>query len=314
MHKCIITGGCGFIGSNLVEHLLDLGNEVFVIDNLSTGSIENIDVKKVGFYNFDLSEKISNSLISSIIKTLGSVDFIFHLAALPRIQPSFDDPIAHEIANVHATINALELAKFFKVKKFVYSASSSCYGNAEELPTTENCKINPMNPYAIQKYTSELYCSVYDTIHNVSTVRLRYFNAYGPRSYSVNNSQSAYSSVIGIFAYKKIRMQNCQVTGDGTQRRDFVYVRDIAQANYLAATKEDVRNEVFNIGNGKSYEINEIAEAICGEGNFSYIPERQGEARETLADNSKATKMLGWIPKTDLKKGISKTLEYYGGL
>jgi UDP-glucose 4-epimerase len=318
MSNCVVTGGAGFIGSNMVDLLLERGHKVLVIDNFSTGQKKNVDhhESNPNFFliAFDLTDFNNNflNLYFHIEKFFNNqIDYISHFAALPRIQPSFEDPISHEEANVHATINILELARKYKVKKFVYSGSSSCYGDAEELPTTENCKINPMNPYAIQKYASELYCQVYDEFHDVPTVRFRYFNAYGPRSYSDNNPQSAYSSVIGIFAHRKVNNLPIYITGDGTQRRDFVHVKDIAEANYLAAIS-DVRNDVFNIGCGKSYSINEIVN-IMGQKQAEYIPARKGEAVETLADISKAKQVLKWKPKIKLEEGIKETIEYYRG-
>jgi len=309
----VITGGLGFIGSHLVEAMAHMGHNILIIDDLSTGNFGNIQSfqKNCKIIKTDLAicdiEKTSK-IINVAFK---NIDYMFHFAALPRIQPSFEDPITHEKANVFATINALEIAKSLKVKKFIYSGSSSCYGNAEELPTTENCKIHPMNPYAIQKYTSELYVKMYDEIYDLPTVTLRYFNAYGERSYSVENSQSAYSSVIGIFAYRRSQGWPIQITGDGTQKRDFVHAADIARANFVAAIS-DQRNETFNIGCGKSFSVNKIAQDMSyTKADIEYIPERPGEATETLADISKAERLLKWKPTISLKEGIDRTVKYY---
>jgi len=300
MVRALVTGGCGFIGSHVVEKLILEGFQVLVIDNLSTGRAENIH----GLKPIDLITKDLNATGKDIIKF--NPDYIFHLAAWPRIQPSFADPIEHDIANVHQTISLLQAARECKVKGFIYSSSSSCYGDATYTPTDENHPINPLNPYAIQKYAAERYVNVLGNKYGFPTVSLRYFNAYGTRSYNPDNIYNAYSSVIGIFNHLKATNQPLTITGDGEQRRDFVHATDIASANLFVSSRIDNLNgSVFNVGYGATHSINEVA-SIFG-GPRIYTPMRCGEATITHADISKI-RSYGWQPTISLEYAIQHNL------
>jgi UDP-glucose 4-epimerase len=292
MHA-LVTGGLGFIGSAVVDLLITEGFEVTVIDNLSTGSQAYAN-PKASYIRQDL-QKISPAAFHAF-------DYVFHLAALPRIQPSFDAPLEHEDANVLATIHLLEgLKSSRKLKKLVYSASSACYGTPDRTPTDEAESIKPLSPYALQKYAAEQYCLILGQRWELPVVTLRYFNAYGPRSFNENNRFNAYTSVIGIFHHQRSRGLPLTITGDGSQQRDFVHVHDIAHANLLAATSQ-VTGEAFNVGFGVCFSILEIARMF--DAPYIFIPEREGEALITLADISKIRRMLGWTPAIDIKAGI----------
>ena len=293
MAKALVTGGLGFIGSNVVDLLVDKGWDVTVVDNLSTGDMANSNEKATYVYR-DVAEFCHGDI--------KDFEYVFHLAALPRIQPSFDEPLEHEEANVVVTIKLLQALKgSTKLKKLVYSASSSCYGTPKNYPTTEDEQILPLSPYALQKYTAEQYCLILGDRNNIPVNTLRYFNAYGPRSFNPNNKQNAYTSVIGIFANQKKMGQDLTITGDGKQERDFVHVYDIANANYLAAISE-IKGEFFNIGFGTCYSIYDIAMKF--DHPYQFIAERKGEALITHANIHKAKNLLGWVPKISIEEGI----------
>ncbi|MBI4994111.1 NAD-dependent epimerase/dehydratase family protein [Candidatus Peregrinibacteria bacterium] len=293
--KCLVTGGAGFIGSHVADILCKEGAQVLILDNLSTGNRENVN-PKCEFYSADITQ------YEQIEPLFKGVDFVFHLAALPRIQPSFEDPILHEQVNVIGAINCFLAAKKCGAKKFVLSSSSACYGNTNELPTTERAPINCLSPYALQKYSAEQYCLILGERFNVPVVALRYFNVYGSRSFNQENPFNAYTSVIGIFHNQKNRGEKLTITGDGEQQRDFIHVYDVANVN-LKAALSDVKNDVFNIGCGKSYSVNDIAKLFMQE--VVYSPERKGEARITLADISKAKNILKWQPSINLEQGLN---------
>lgn len=297
--NALVTGGLGFIGSHVVDVLIEEGLTVSVIDNLSTGSKANKNQKAKYIYK-GVEELTSNDL--------KDVEYVFHLAALPRIQPSFTEPEEHEIANVIVTIKLLEALKDCKkLKKLVYSASSSCYGNPPTTPTPETELIAPLSPYALQKYAAEQYCLILGERNNIPVNTLRYFNAYGPRSYNSENRFNAYTSVIGIFHHQKKNNEKLTITGDGLQERDFVHAKDIARANLLSA-KTDVCYRSYNVGFGTCYTILDIAKKFNHP--FTFIEERKGEAKITLADISKIKNELGWMPQISLEEGIQSYVEY----
>jgi UDP-glucose 4-epimerase len=297
--NALVTGGLGFIGSHVVDLLIAEGLTVTVVDNLSTGNKEFANQK---------AEYIYRNVEELEAGEVAKYDYVFHLAALPRIQPSFTDPEEHENANVIATIRLLEALKTSKkIKKLVYSASSSCYGNPIHTPTAEDSQIAPLSPYALQKYAAEQYCLILGERNQIPINTLRYFNAYGPRSFNPLNRFNAYTSVIGIFHYQKKNGEKLTITGDGSQQRDFVHVRDIAKANFLAAVT-DKNYSFYNIGFGTCYSILEIAEKFNHP--YIFIPERKGEAKITLADISKIKNELGWSPKIGLEEGIQSYEEY----
>ena len=295
MKKAIVTGGAGFIGSNLVDKLIEQGVEVTILDNLSTGKEENIN-PKAKFINCDISTASEIDMLFYI----NGADVVFHLAALARVQPSIEDPISFNEVNVKGTLNVLLAAHKAKVKRVVYSASSSCYGDATKFPTPEEHSTNPLSPYGLQKYVGEQYCKMFSEVYNLDPVSLRYFNVYGERM----NLEGAYCLVLGIFAQKMLEGKPLTINNDGEQRRDFTYVGDVVEANILAAThKEPLNGEVFNIGNGKEFTVNEIADMLGGEKQYG---NKVIEPFRTLADNSKALLMLNWDPKGDLPTWVEK--------
>ena len=256
MKKAIVTGGAGFIGSNLVDRLINMGIEVLIIDDLSTGKKENINPKAT-FYNLDIS-KASTTRLQTI---MDNVDIVFHTAAKARVQPSIDDPISFDEVNVKGTLNVLLASHKAGVKRVVYSASSSAYGNATKFPTPEEHPTNPLSPYGLQKYIGEQYCKMFSEVYGLDTVSLRYFNVYGERMLL----EGAYCLVLGIFAKQTLEGKPLTINNDGEQRRDFTYVGDIIDANILAANqKEPFNGEAFNIGNGKNYSVNEVAKMFGG--------------------------------------------------
>jgi UDP-glucose 4-epimerase len=284
--KYIVTGGAGFIGSNLIDLLIDEGHEVSVIDNLSTGKKENIN-PKADLYVLDISDPIN---FNAMIHIMRGSNGIFHLAALARVQPSIEDPHEFNKINVTGTLNVLHCAKEAGTKRVVYSASSSAYGNASIFPTPEDHPTDPLSPYGLQKLIGEQYCTVFNHCYDLETVSLRYFNVFGERQALTG----AYCLVMGIFAKQKLEGKPMTIYGDGEQKRDFTYVKDVARANLLAMESPNVGSgEVINVGNGDNRSVNQIADLIGGE--REYLPERL-EPKQTLADNSKAKKLLGWKP------------------
>lgn len=291
--KAIVTGGAGFIGSNLVDKLIDMGVEVHIIDNLSTGFEKNINPKAT-FHKIDIST-INPELAWYEFK---NTDAIFHTAALARVQPSIKDPIPFDSVNVGGTLRMLKLAHNLGVKRFVYSASSSCYGNNKNFPTPETESTNPLSPYGLQKYIGEQYCKMFSEVYGLDTVSLRYFNVYGERM----SLEGVYKLAIPIFANQILSGKPLTIHNDGEQRRDFTYVGDVVNANILAATNpEDLKGEAFNIGNGNNYSVNELADMLGGEKSYG---NKVIEPFQTLADNSKANLDLGWIPTGDLPTWI----------
>ena len=296
--KFIVTGGAGFIGSHLVDLLIKNKHEVIIIDDLSTGSIKNINEKAI-------FKKINLNNLKKIDPFFKNCDGVFHFAALPRIQPSFEEPILHNQVNITNTLNVLQSMKNNNVKKIVYSSTSACYGNPAEIPTSEKCPIDLLNPYALQKYTSEQYALILSKKFKINAISLRYFNVYGPRSYNPKNKLSAYSSVVGIFNYAKNNKLPIKITGDGKQKRDFVHVFDVARANYIAM-KSKKSGQIYNIGTGKSISIKELSYLFTNKPSF--IKERFGEANITCASIKKVKKELGWYPKLKLENVIKTGL------
>ncbi len=291
--KCLVTGGAGFVGSNLVDELIKRGDDVIIIDNLSTGLKENIN-KKAEFHELDIRN------LAQIKPLFSGVDYVFHLAAFARVEPSIKDPVTSNDINLNGTLNILTASRDANVKKVVYSASSSAYGNQETMPLHEGMPTSPMSPYGLQKYMGELYCQLFSELYNLPTVSLRYFNVYGKRMLLVG----AYCLVIGIFANQKLKGQSLTITGDGEQKRDFTSVIDVARANILAAESEKAnKGEAINIGRGKNYSVNEVAAMIGGE--TINIPPRI-EPKETLANNTLARELLGWEPNVNLPEWIKE--------
>jgi len=301
--RVLITGVAGFIGSNLLDFLTENTNWSIVgIDNLSTGDYSNIEQHlnnpKFEFRKMKCSE----------LNTIVGFDCIFHLAALPRIQPSYIDIKGHINANVVESIHLIELMiSANNFPKFIYSSSSAIYGTPEQIPTTENAKISCLSPYAFQKYEVEMYLELLSKrYHNLDYVCLRYFNPYGPRSYNAKNPLNAYSSVVGIFLNQFKNNLPLQITGDGSQQRDFIHVRDIVRANYYSALFEGQINSSINLGMGESISVLDLAKKISND--IEFIEKRNGESDITLAEISKAKKVLNWSPELSLGNYIKSQI------
>jgi len=298
MKKAIVTGGAGFIGSNLVDELINQNIQVSIIDDLSTGHKENLNPKAT-FYNVDIS-KADPLRLQTIME---EADIVFHLAALARVQPSIEDPIPFNEVNINGTLNILWAAHKAGVKRVVYSASSSAYGETNILPTSETAPTNPLSPYGLQKYVGEQYCKMFSEVYGLDTVSLRYFNVYGEKM----NFGGAYKTVIAVFIQQLQEGKKLTITNDGEQRRDFTYVGDVVNANILAATHpKRLDGDVFNVGNGDNYSVNEVADMFGGEKVYG---EKRIEPFETLADNAKIDLDLDWQPKGDLPTWVKNYLK-----
>jgi len=298
--RCLITGGAGFIGSHLAERLISDGQEIVILDNVSTGRMDNLkDLSrhsKIDIVNVDIVD------FSEIQQYFENVDWVFHLAALADIVPSIVHPMPYHHSNVDGTIAVLEAARKAKVKRFVYAASSSCYGIPDVYPTPETAPIRPMYPYALTKNVGEQYVLHWNQLYNLPCVSLRLFNVYGPRA----RTTGTYGAVFGVFLAQKLAGKPLTVVGDGTQTRDFTYVTDVADA-FVKAAESDITGEVFNVGSGGTYSVNELVGYLGG--TVEYIPKRPGEPDCTFADISKITHQLGWAPKMSFKNGVKKILE-----
>lgn len=290
----LITGVAGFIGSNLLDYLIKHTQwNIIGIDNFSTGTNNNIkhhlENKRFRFIKKSISQLVS----------LKEFDVIFHLAALPRIQPSFEFVTEHITENLTNSMHLIELmVKENYFPKFVFSSSSAIYGTPQTIPTPEAEKIDCLSPYAFQKYEVEKYLELLSTRYPLDYVCLRYFNPYGPRSFNPENKFNAYSSVVGIFLYRHKCNLPLLVTGNGSQQRDFIHVSDLAKANYMAAIHPEKINTAFNIGNGNTISVLEVAQMIST--NYEFITKREGESEITFADVTKAKQILKWAPQFEL--------------
>ena len=297
--RVIVTGGCGFIGSHVVDALITNEHDVIVIDNFSTGRLNNLDhIKhKIRIIQDDLSE------YGNWVKYFEGVEWVVHLAALADIVPSIQDPLNYYMSNVNGTFNILRAAKHYNVKKIIYSASSSCYGIPDKYPTKETADIRPQYPYALTKRLGEELVLHWDKIYKLPSISLRFFNVYGPRS----RTSGTYGAVFGVFLAQKLNNKPFTIVGDGNQTRDFTYVTDIADA-VLAALESKISGEIFNVGSGETVSVNKIVELLDGEKVF--IPKRPGEPDCTFADITKIKKDMDWSPKISIQEGISKLLEH----
>ncbi|MGM0482911.1 MAG: SDR family NAD(P)-dependent oxidoreductase [Patescibacteria group bacterium] len=291
--KAVVTGGAGFIGSNLVDALIGEGFSVSVIDNLSAGKKENLN-QEAKFFNADIRD------VDAIEEAFKEADLVFHTAALPRVQYSIENPIETHEVNVTGTLNVLGLSAKHGVGKFILSSSSAVYGDQEERAMKESDGIFPKSPYALHKYIDEEYCRLYSDMYSLPTVSLRYFNVYGKNQ----DPEGAYALVIAKFLEKKKKGEKLTITGDGEQTRDFVHIRDVVRANILAAYSKELNSgEVLNIGSGRSVSINQTARLIGGE--VEYIDPRL-EPRHTLSDSKRAEEVLGWKPSVSIEEGIEE--------
>lgn len=304
--RTIVTGGAGFIGSNLVDALLKRGDEVIVIDDFSNGKEENLqEHDNLKIYKKSILDKSINGFFKD-------VDIVFHLAALPRVQFSIKYPVLTHDVNVNGTLNLLNLCREFNVKRFVFSSSASVYGDQDILPLEENMLPNPMSPYALHKLIGEHYCTLYNELYGIETASLRYFNVYGPRQ----NIEGDYSLLIPKFIDKALNGEMLVINGTGENTRDYVYVSDVVDANIKAALSNNKKifGEVFNIGTGVNKSINNVADFIVhlvGSGvNVKHGP-AVVEPKDALADISKSRKLLSYEPEISFENGLKKTFELF---
>ncbi len=293
MEKVIVTGGAGFIGSHIVDLLIERGYEVHIVDNLSSGKKENLNSKAV-FHDIDIRE------YKKLLPVFKSAKYVFHEAAIPQVQYSIENPIETNDINVNGLLNVLEASRVNKIKKLIFASSSAIYGDQDRMPLVESMTANPISPYGAEKYIGEVYCKLYSEIYNLETVCLRYFNVYGKRQ----SYEGTYASVIAKFINLFKQGKPLTITGDGRQTRDFVHVSDVALANILAMESSIAwKGEAINIGGKESISVNDIALAIGGE--IEYIDARI-EPKNSQADISLARKILNWEPMINIYDGIKE--------
>ena len=296
--KSLVTGGAGFIGSHLVDALYELDDEVIVLDNLSTGRLENLAhlFDNIKFVKCDLSIRTGWST------EFENVDRVFHLAALADIVPSIKNPDEYYRSNVDGTFNVLEASRTENIGRFVYVASSSSYGIPHIYPTPENAEIDPKYPYALTKYMGEELVLFWSQLYNLPAISLRLFNVYGPRS----RTSGSYGAVFGVFLAQKLAGRPYTVVGDGQQTRDFTFVSDIVTA-LIAASETEKSGRIYNVGSGRTVSINCIVDLLGGD--KEYIPKRPGEPDCTFADISRITQEIGWKPQVSIEEGVQELLK-----
>jgi UDP-glucose 4-epimerase len=301
--KSLVTGGAGFIGSHVVDLLLERGHVVTIVDNYSTGRPENFAhiARRVTAIEANIAQP------GDWVRALEGVDCVIHLAALADIVPSIQNPDEYFRANVDGTFNVLQAARAAGVGRFVYAASSSCYGIPKIYPTPETSGMEPQYPYALTKMLGEQLVMHWAHVYGLPAVSLRFFNVYGPRS----RTSGTYGAMFGVFLAQKLAKQPFTIVGDGTQSRDFTYVTDIASAVYAAAASA-VSGEIMNVGSGATVSVNRVVELLGGE--VTYVPKRPGEPDQTFADISKVRRLLGWSPEVGIEEGIAllrKNIDYW---
>ncbi|MFO8006378.1 MAG: SDR family oxidoreductase [Candidatus Brocadiia bacterium] len=306
----VVTGGAGFIGSNIVERLVGDGHEVRVVDDLSTGRRENLDglLDRIAFHEQDICDA------DALLAVCRGADYVLHQAALASVQRSVEQPIATNRVNVQGTLTVLAAARDGGVRRVVYASSSSVYGDAPTLPKHEDMTPAPLSPYAVSKLAGEHYCAAFANVYGISTVSLRYFNVFGPRQ----DPNSQYAAVVPIFMQCLLSGKAPQVFGDGEQSRDFTHVDNVVQANLLAAEAQlpaGQNSAVCNVGCAERHTLNELLE-ILGEmvgaaPEARYGPERPGDVRHSLADIGRARELLGYQPAVGFREGLRRTLEWH---
>jgi len=315
--KVLVTGGAGFIGSNIIEKLLKQNNTIICLDNLSTGKLKNIE-KYLSLDNFTfLDEDIRD--INVCQKACNGIDIVLHQAALGSVPRSINDPVTTNSVNITGFLNILTAARDNKVKRFVYAASSSTYGDSINLPKTEDIIGNPLSPYAVTKYVNELYAKVFSDLYEIETIGLRYFNVFGKNQ----DPDGAYAAVFPKFIKSFINHEAPIIHGDGTQSRDFTYIANVIQANELAATTTNPKalNTIFNVAYGEQNSLNDLTkELINGLTKFDssianikpeYGPVRKGDIKDSLASIEKAQNLLGYAPQYDVHKGLKEAIKWY---
>lgn len=293
--KCIVTGGCGFLGSNLVDELVKQGHDVIVIDNLSAETHEHFYFNdRATYFHYDICD------YESIEPLFNGADYVFHLAAEARIQPTIENPQKACMSNFIGTANVLQASRIHKVKRLMFSSTSASYGTKNQIPYNEDMKTECLNPYSVAKVASENLCKVYSGLFGLETIIFRYFNVYGNRE----PIKGQYAPVIGLFIRQRNEGKPMTIVGTGEQTRDFTNVKDVVRANILAMTADGASGEIFNIGSGKNYSIVDVAKMIGKE--FVFIPARLGEINDTCADISKAERILKWKPQVNLLDYINE--------
>lgn len=306
--RVLVTGGSGFIGSHLVESLLEKGYSVSVIDNLTSGRIENLErvLPKIQFHEDDIRN------FNVLCKLMQGVDYVFHEAAISSVARSIIDPVETHEVNVHGTLNVLLAAKEARVKRVIFASSSAVYGSASVPVTVENLSPMPISPYAASKLAGEGYMQAFYQSYGLETLCLRYFNVYGPRQ----DPNSDYAAVVPSFALAFLRGNRPTIYGDGTQSRDFCYVKDIVKANILAMKACNACGQSINIGSGKAVTINDLAfqmkQMLPQPAEPLYVEARPGDVRHSLASINRAFEELGYRPDVSLGVGLRETVEWYG--
>lgn len=306
--KCLVTGGAGFIGSNLADELIRQGAKVKIIDNLSTGTHENL-AEIGGDFEFIEADLNDNAAVD---KAVAEADVVFHQAALPSVPRSVDDPAETHQACVNATFNLLLKARDAGVRRLVYAASSSAYGDQETLPKVETMRPDPLSPYAAAKLMGEYYCRVFHEVYGLETISLRYFNVFGPRQ----NPSSTYSGVISRFIDALMKGDTPVIYGDGEQTRDFTYIDNVVRANLNAAETEHGVGEVMNVANGERVSLNEllaVLKNITGktETEPEFLEARKGDVKHSQADNARAVECLKYERVVDLEEGLRRTIDWW---
>ncbi len=309
MSKVFVTGGAGFIGSNLTEALLKKGHRVRVLDNFSSGKKENLIFDK-GYSTLEMIEGDIRdfTLCQRVMK---DIEYVFHQAALPSVQRSVEDPLNSNSVNVEGTLNILIAARDARVKKVIYASSSSIYGDTPTLPKKENMPPNPLSPYALQKYVGEQYCRLFFHLYGLETLSLRYFNIFGPKQ----DPTSIYSAVIPRFIDALVKGDPPIIFGDGEQSRDFTYIDNVVQANLLAMAADHLNGEVVNIACGKRISLNQLLSilknVLSSKVSPVYQEPRIGDVKHSLADISKGKKLLNYIPQVETAVGLKRTVEFF---
>jgi UDP-glucose 4-epimerase len=305
----LVAGGAGFIGSNLVEALVNRGLRVRVLDNFSSGRRRNLAglEDRIEVFEGDIRD------YWTVTNAMEGVGIVLHQAALPSVERSIDNPLTSNEVNINGTLNLLEAARRNKVKKFIYASSSSIYGNTSSLPRREQMKPEPLSPYAITKLAGEEYCLTYHRLYGLETVCLRYFNVFGPRQ----NPSSQYAAVIPKFIMQLYRGETPVIYGDGGQSRDFTYVSNVVEANLLACESDSVAGEIINVACGTSFDLNQLAamlNQIMGTNiKPQYAPPKPGDVRQSLAEITKAQQLLGYHPAVNFHQGLRLTVEHLVG-
>ena len=307
--RYLVTGGAGFIGSHIVERLARGGHNVRVIDNLSTGKKENLEpvLSKIEFIESDVRD------LELLREAMDGIDYVLHQAAIPSVPRSVEDPLTTNSVNVEGTLNVVVAARDAGVKRLVYASSSSVYGDSPKLPKQEIMPPRPRSPYAVSKFSGELYCQVFHRVYGLETVCLRYFNVFGPRQ----DPNSQYSGVVAKFITSLLEAKALTIFGDGEQTRDFSYVENVVEANLLAARVNGVAGEVFNIACGNRLSVNELARLLAGivgadpQLEPRYAAPRPGDVLHSQADISKARDFLGYEAEVHIREGLERTVEWY---